>query len=69
FCATLRDEKWLSKIFFTAKKNFSFPLCSFVLCGSNSNLATYINPRVYGAFKLKSVPLLARSHIQKVELE
>ena len=28
-----------------------------VLCGSNSNLSTCINPHVYGAFKLKSVPL------------
>ena len=30
-----------------------------VLCGSNSNLSTCINPHVYGAFKLKSVPLLS----------
>ena len=28
-----------------------------VLCGSNSNLSTCINPHVYGTFKLKSVPL------------
>ena len=29
-----------------------------VLCGSNSNLSICINPDVYGAFKLKSVPLI-----------
>ena len=29
-----------------------------VLCGSYSNLSTCINPHVYRAFKLKSVPLM-----------
>ena len=29
-----------------------------VLCGSNSNLSTCINPDLYGVFKLKSVPLI-----------
>ena len=29
-----------------------------VLCGSNSNLSTCVNPDLYGAFKLKSVPLV-----------
>ncbi len=29
-----------------------------VLCGFNSNLSTCINPHVYEAFKLKSVPLI-----------
>ena len=29
-----------------------------VLCGSNSNLSTCVNPDLYGAFKLKSVPLI-----------
>ena len=28
-----------------------------MLCGSNSNLSTCVNPDLYGAFKLKSVPL------------
>ena len=38
------------------RKAFLSALC--VLCGSNSNLSTCINPHVYGAFKLKSVPLI-----------
>ena len=30
----------------------------YVLCCSNSNISTCINPHVYQAFKLKSVPLI-----------
>ena len=37
------------------KEKLPGALC--VLCGSNPNLSICINPHVYGAFKLKSVPL------------
>ena len=41
-------------------------LCALrVLCGSNSNLSTCINPDVYGAFKLKSVPLVFNPLLRK----
>ena len=40
------------------RKRKAFLSALRVLCGSNSNLSTCINPHVYGAFKLKSVPLI-----------
>ena len=40
------------------RKRKALPGALRVLCGSNSILSTCINPDVYGAFKLKSVPLI-----------
>ena len=40
------------------RKRKAFHSALRVLCGSNSNLSTCINPHVYRAFKLKSVPLI-----------